>query len=263
MFKAKFLLLLVSFFALGASAAYADDWRHTWNVGDKPEFEFRSNDAGVDITARPGKTIEAYVETKGRRINDSDVHITERQNGDHVELEVHVARHYVAFGYYVVKINVSVPDNTQLRVNTGDGHIRVEGVKGEQRLETGDGSIESMRADGNLWAHTKDGHIKAGGRFDRLDLSTNDGHIELGVETGSKLAGTWEVHTHDGSVRAALPSDLAADMEVDTGDGHIDSDITITVQGSFNRNRLRGAMNGGGPLFRIHTGDGSIHLSRS
>jgi hypothetical protein len=244
------------------SAARADEWRHTWNVGSRPEFEFRSNDAGIDIAARSGSAIEAFVQTNGYHISDSDVRVTQRQDGDRVQLEVHVAPHHLMFGVYTLKVVVTLPENTRLHVNTSDGHIRVEGVKADSRLESGDGSVEALRFDGNLWAHTGDGHIKAEGRFDLLNLSTGDGHIDLDVDSRSKLSGSWEIHTRDGSVRATIPSDLTADMDVDTGDGHIDSDIPVTVQGSLSRNRLRGTMNGGGPLFRIHTGDGSIHLQR-
>lgn len=260
-FRKAFLFLFAICF-VGVSAARADDWRHTWNVGDKPEFEFHSNDAGIDISARPGNTMEAYVETKGYRISDDDVRITQRQDGDRVSLEVHVAPHHFMFGVYMLKVAVTLPEKTLLHVNTSDGHIRVDGVKAESRLQSGDGSVEVLNFEGPLWAHTGDGHIKADGRFDRLDLSTDDGHIDLDVEPGSKLTSTWEVHTHDGSVRVGLPGNLSADLDVDTGDGHIESDISVTVQGSFSRNHLRGTMNGGGPLLRIHTGDGSVHLSR-
>ena len=262
MINRKSLLFLLLLVVSSVSVARADEWRHTWNVGSQPEFEFRSNDAGIDVSARSGSTIDAFVQSNGYHINDNDVRITQRQDGDRVQLEVHVAPHHFQFGVYTLKVVVTLPENTRLHVNTSDGHIHVDGVKAESRLESGDGSVEALRFDGTLWAHTGDGHIKADGRFDRLDLSTGDGHIDLDVESGSKVTSTWEIHTHDGSVRATIPSDLAADLDVDTGDGHIDSDIPVTVQGSLSRNRLRGTMNGGGPLFRIHTGDGSIHLQR-
>jgi DUF4097 and DUF4098 domain-containing protein YvlB len=256
----KSLLLLLLLFSV--TIARADEWRHTWNVGDKPEFEFRSNDAGIDISTRSGNAVEAYVETKGYKISESDVRVTERQNGDRIAMEVHVAPHRMMFGVYILKVTVTLPENTMLHVSTSDGHIRVDGVKAESRLQSGDGSVEVSRFDGTLWAHTGDGHIKAQGRFDRLDLSTGDGRIEFQIDRGSKLAGSWEVHTSDGSVHAQIPGDLAADLDVDTGDGHIDSDIPVTVQGNLRRNHLRGTLNGGGPLLRIHTGDGSVHLER-
>jgi len=262
MINRKSLLFLLLLIVSSVSLARADEWRHTWNVGSKPEFEFRSNDAGIDVSARSGNTIDAFVQSTGYHINDNDVRITQRQDGARVQLEVHVAPHHFQFGVYSLKVVVTLPENTRLHVNTSDGHIRVEGVKGEARLESGDGSVEALHFDGILWGHTSDGHIKAEGRFDRLDLSTSDGHIDLDVNSGSKMASSWEIHTHDGSVRATIPGDLAADLDVDTGDGHIDSDIAVTVQGSLSRNHLRGTMNGGGPLFRIHTGDGSIHLKR-
>ena len=225
MSKQKSLLFLLLLVVSSVSAARADDWHHTWTVGSKPEFEFRSNDAGIDISVRPGNTIDASVETTGYHINDNDVRITERQNGDRVELEVHVAPHHFMIGVYILKVVVTLPENTPLHVNTGDGHIKVDGVKAESRLQSGDGSVEVFRFDGNLWAHTGDGHIRAEGRFDRLDLSSGDGHIEVAIGAGSKLANSWEIHTRDGSVRATLAADLSADLDVDTGDGHIDSDL--------------------------------------
>src|ERR1700744_6259979 len=103
MINRKFFFLVVLLMG-GISVAHADDWRHTWNVGAKPEFDFRSNDAGIDISAGTGNTIEAYVETKGYHISNDDVKVTERQNGDRVELEVHVAPHHFQIGMYMLKV---------------------------------------------------------------------------------------------------------------------------------------------------------------
>ena len=60
-----------------------------------------------------------------------------------------------------------------------------------------------------------------------------------------------------------LPEALAADVELHTGDGHINLDMPLNVEGHLGRSDIRGKLNGGGNLLTIHTGDGSIHLEKS
>ena len=63
--------------------------------------------------------------------------------------------------------------------------------------------------------------------------------------------------------RWKLPPDLAADVDLHTGDGHIDLDMPVTTEGKIRTNEIHGKLNGGGSLLTIHTGDGSIHLRKS
>ena len=39
--------------------------------------------------------------------------------------------------------------------------------------------------------------------------------------------------------------------------------VPVTVEGTFSRSEVRGKMNGGGQTLTIHTGDGSIRLTKS
>jgi Putative adhesin len=96
--------------------------------------------------------------------------------------------------------------------------------------------------------------------FTDLDLRTGDGHIDLTVRPGSKMANGWLIHTSDGRVEAKLPQDLAAEIYAHTGDGKIQLDLPVTVNGSIESTRIRGKLNGGGPLLEITTGDGGIHI---
>jgi hypothetical protein len=59
-----------------------------------------------------------------------------------------------------------------------------------------------------------------------------------------------------------LPATLSADLDVHTGDGHIQSDLPVTVSGSRNEHELRGKLNAGGPPLIVRTNDGSIRLER-
>jgi hypothetical protein len=52
-------------------------------------------------------------------------------------------------------------------------------------------------------------------------------------------------------------------IDASTGDGHVSSDIPITMDGIMSKSSVRGKMNGGGSTLTIHTGDGSIHLKQT
>ena len=71
-----------------------------------------------------------------------------------------------------------------------------------------------------------------------------------------------QVTVKDGAVTLEVPQNLAADVDLHTGDGHIDLDLPVTTEGKIRENEIRGKLNGGGNLLMIHTGDGSIRLRK-
>ena len=80
--------------------------------------------------------------------------------------------------------------------------------------------------------------------------------------TGVQTCALPIFHTSDGGVEVRLPQDFAAELYAHTGDGHIHLDMPVTVNGSVERSRIRGKLNGGGPLLEITTGDGSIRIGK-
>ena len=266
MYKTSKLLLLsvLSLLALGLTA-FADEWNKSYQVGDKPSLRVETNDASIEITRGASRTVSARVTTEGYKIGNSDVRVAESQSGDSVQLQVHIPNEWgMHFGWrnHRVRVEVQVPNETGLNLHSGDGHIRVDGTSGPARVDTGDGSIKMENFNGSLKGHTGDGSITVDGTLSDVDLRTGDGHIELTARPGSKMNGGWLIHTSDGHVEARLPQDFAAEIYAHTGDGHIQFDIPVTVNGSIERSRVRGKMNGGGPLLEITTGDGSIRISK-
>jgi DUF4097 and DUF4098 domain-containing protein YvlB len=180
-----------------------------------------------------------------------------------------------------LRIEVRMPKNADLQVRTGDGSIKandlsgtidlhsgdgsltVGSLKGAVRLHTGDGTIEGRDLDGKCDATSGDGRIRLTGRFDVLSARSGDGSVGVEALHGSKLDSTWSITSGDGSIDVALPADLPVNIDASTGDGHISSDIPITMEGIISKSRVRGKMNGGGSTLTIHTGDGSIHLKQA
>lgn len=262
--RKSFLLFLacVSFFSM---SALAEEWNKSYQVGDKPSLRVDTNDASVEISRGVSRTISARVIADGYNFGGSGVRVTERQDADKVDLQVHVPNSWgVHFSSHRgVRIEVQVPSDTALDLHSGDGHIQVDGTAGQARLDTGDGRIEVRNFNGALNARTSDGSMTIDGVLSDLNLRTGDGHIDLTVRPGSKMGATgWLIHTSDGRVEARLPQDFAAELYAHTGDGHIQLDLPVTVNGSIERSRIRGKLNGGGPLLEITTGDGGIRIAK-
>lgn len=230
----------------------------------------------------------------GRR--EDDVHAIEqnppiRQDGNSVHIE------YVNYRNISIDYDVTVPVETTIRtksgsgdqtidgthgnveVSTGSGDVRLSSLQGEIRVQTGSGDVRAHQVSGAVRGGTGSGdvEIEESGPGD-IDLHTGSGNITArGVqgsfhgETGSgeitaegTQTGNWDARTGSGNVRLRLPSNAAFEADISTSSGSIDvgSPIEMTVQGRVgdSHKSIHGKVRGGGPLLRVHTGSGDIHI---
>lgn len=284
-----------------APTAGAEEWNKSYPISGRSQVKVDTNDGAVQIYTSDSKQVELRVVYDGYEIN-KNLHIDSRQDGDSVQLTARVNGHW-GFSWggnrHRLRIEVHMPKDGDLQVDTGDGSvsteavngkvkihtgdgsvraqlvsgdvdidtgdgsITVDGAKGDIRLRTGDGHIEARNLDGKVDAFSGDGHITLDGRLDALTVKTGDGSIDARIRSGSKIDSSWSIRTGDGSVDVVLPSELQANIDASTNDGHISLGIPVTVEGTFSNSQIHGKMNGGGQSLVIHTGDGSIRLSKA
>jgi len=291
------LLLLTA----GAPGAHAEEVNKSYTVSGRARVHVETNDGSVTVTTSNSKQVEFRVEYLGYELN-KDLHVDSRQNGDTVELTAKLTGHWgFTWGHSNRRLHLEIrmPRDADLVANTGDGAVQVDSLngniavhtgdgsvkasglagqidlhtndgsisvdnlKGDIKLRTGDGSIEARDLDGKVDADSGDGRIRLVGRFDLLNVKTGDGSVETKVLPGSRMASSWTLRTGDGSVDLSLPSDFQSDIDASTGDGHISVGFQLSVEGNFSNSQIRGKMNGGGQPLTVHTGDGSIRLSKS
>jgi len=260
--------ILLAIFILGLAAALpasADEWSKTYNLTGKPDLRVETSDADIRVTTWDQNTIEAKVIATGHKIGEGGIHIEEHQAGNSVEIDVRYPHHdfIIGWGNHHVDVIIRMPREGRVNLNTDDGKIEINRLKGEMDLRSGDGSENLDGVDGRLRASTGDGNLRASGRFDELELKTGDGNLDVRAAAGSSLAAGWRLETGDGNVILETPGNTAADVDLRTGDGHIDLDMPVTTEGKLRENEIRGKINGGGGLLTIRTGDGSIHLRKS
>jgi DUF4097 and DUF4098 domain-containing protein YvlB len=273
-----FLLL-----ALTSLPVCAEEFNKTYNVNGAPVLHLETDDASVRLRSCDCKQVEAHVYIQGYK--PDQVRMTENQSGDQINFAVRTRDRHVNINlgtsHRSIRIEVTVPQQSNLDVHTSDGRIDAENIQGDIRLNTSDGRIQAAHlkgklelhtsdghielsdADGQLDARTSDGHIRALGRFDDLNLETSDGEIFAEVRAGSKMSSSWNVRSQDGRVTLRLPQEFSAELYARSGDGTIHSDLPITMEAySSNRHEVRGRLNGGGSTLTVRTNDGSIYLER-
>jgi Putative adhesin len=285
-----------------APQAKGEDYNKAFTVSGRANVRVYTNDGSVRVSTSDTKQVEFRVEYHGLQLG-KNLTIDTRQDGDKIELTARMTGHWgfsIDFGHGSkdLRIEVRMPKDADLQVETGDGSVQVDTVKGnvnvhtgdgsvrasqltgtidlhtsdgsitadslkgDIRLRSGDGSIEARDLDGKVEADSGDGHIRLAGRFETLNVKTGDGSVDTKVLPGSKMATSWNIRTGDGSVDILLPADFQTNIDASTGDGHISLGIPVTVEGTFSNSQIHGKMNGGGQSLTIHTGDGSIRLSK-
>lgn len=145
------------------------------------------------------------------------------------------------FGDHVsrqVTYELTVPRTMSVDVSNTNGSIRLSDVSGAHALETTNGRIEMSRCAGSIDASTTNGSI----------------HAELlNVSKGQPM----RLHTTNGRIELAMPSNVAFDVDADTTNGRIQTDLPVATT-RVARNSLRGSINGGGASLRMSTTNGGI-----
>jgi DUF4097 and DUF4098 domain-containing protein YvlB len=294
-------LACAALLAASAVATRGEEVTKPFTVSGRANVHVETNDGSIRVSTGDSKQVEFRVEYQGYELG-KNLHIDAHQDGDKVELIARITGHWgFSWGHnsHRLHIEVRMPRDADLDVHSGDGSVQAESIngtvkvytgdgsvkanslngnidlhtndgsitvdslKGDIRLHTGDGSIEARNLDGKVDADSGDGHIRIAGRFDALNVKTGDGSVDTRVLSGSKMASSWTIRTGDGSVDLVLPADFQTNIDASTGDGHISLGIPVTVEGTFSNSQIHGKMNGGGQPLTIHTGDGSIRLSKS
>ncbi|MCC7008551.1 MAG: DUF4097 family beta strand repeat protein [Acidobacteria bacterium] len=160
-----------------------------------------------------------------------------------------------------------------VRASTGSGSIVADGIGGDFDARTGSGPIEGTGVSGRMMARTGSGGIRLAqsgpGDVDvsagsgRIDLSGIRGGVRAHTSSGSltvsgEQTADWRLSTSSGSVDVDLAGSPAFDL--DASGGSIETEYPITVTGSLSRRRLRGAVNGGGPLLQVQTSSGRVRI---
>ena len=150
------------------------------------------------------------------------------------------------FGDNALRVDVTVPDDSNPAVRTGSADIQIEGRAGHAQLRSGSGDCTVDAVEGHLLVETGSGDIRVDDVRGDLKVKSGSGDVEVG-----EAGGTASVSTGSGdvSVENAYGStvvktgcgDLSigaahADTSFSTGSGDVSIDLVergrLTVKGA-------------------------------
>jgi DUF4097 and DUF4098 domain-containing protein YvlB len=251
-------------------------------VSGSPSLTIETADSGLEI-ASCGECKEIRVQIHATR-DLNEYRLEEHQDGDHVffsfKEKPHIGVHFNWRNEAGTKVTVETPAHLDLdaktadgnltareltgnlQVHSGDGSVTLEDVHGDLRLGSSDGNVIIRRASGTLEARGADGHMTIDGQFTGVQLHTSDGNLDFTLAPGSQLHAASRIESSDGHVSVHVPSTLAADVDITTGDGHVDCSLPLTMDHyDSSGTHLHGHLNGGGTPLSVHTSDGNVRIA--
>lgn len=181
----------------------------------------------VTVTKRAGNSSQ---------MNDISVDLEGMEDG----VRIVASAPSFAGGFRTVDIQVIVPADADLRLETGAGNIEVGGVIGEMDAHTGAGNIEVQGAAGPV------------------SLDTGAGEVDYAGEP----RGECIFSTGAGNVTLRLPAELDAQVELHTGIGTIDLG-GFDVDGEITNTEVDGVIGSGEDAsIEARSGAGNVELDR-
>ena len=155
---------------------------------------------------------------------------------------------------------VSVPASFSVELDSGGGRVTVGDLAGPVRARTGGGELNLGRISGEVEASTGGGSVRIESVANTLRASTGGGSIRA-VISGA-LRGDSEVQTSGGSINLTVDRTAAFTLDAVASGSNVDiNGLPITVAaGGPGRGQLAGRVNGGGPLLKLRSSNGSIEL---
>ena len=143
----------------------------------------------------------------------------------------------------------------------GPGKIVLKDCQDDVNVESGIGDIELVSIAGKVIAKTG-GPGKIVLKECQGDVNVESGIGNIHAEIPTQLMHPWILQTSGpGKIEIVLSSSTAVNIDAETR-GPISSDIPIQIQGLLTEHKLKGTLNGGGPLLKLRTSLGEIRLKK-
>lgn len=152
-----------------------------------------------------------------------------------------------------IRVNGTVRQRAE--VNAMNGAVEIGGSVGEVEIHSLNGAVRVANVTGGrVEINSVSGAVNVSGTRLRGNVESVSGSVTV---TGS-VGGALNVESHAGSVEMRLPGNTAAQVEITSWSGGVDSDWRLRREGR----EWTGTLGRGGPNLSITTFSGSVKLTR-
>lgn len=156
------------------------------------------------------------------------------------------------------EVEIKVPSNFNLDINTAGGDIKCGGINGTAQLNTSGGDVWADKFSGNLNASTSGGDVFLFCNNASIEAETSGGDINLEYSGENKGI---DLSTSGGDIEIKLPEDFKATLDLSTSGGDVSCSLNMSNIKKSNESSLAGDINGGGEKLNAHTSGGDITVN--
>lgn len=158
-----------------------------------------------------------------------------------------------------VHYKIRAPRKLDFRLDDYKSEIVLTELEGRIEIETYKGKLDAGRLTGDIRLDTYKGTARLEEISGSIDIETYKGEVRIDA---AQLNERSRIETYKGRVSITLPEAQQLDIRASLGRrADFDSDFPLTLR-TWNRNEVRGEINGGGPLLSIETYKGEIRLRK-
>ena len=215
----------------------------TYSVTGQPTIVINDPNGNVTVTVGQSNSDVNIQPVNGNNFfgNPSNLPVTSSQSPDGNTININTQDS----GQGSVDLNVVVPQNTILQLQTESGDINVSGVDGQMTLITTNGGIDASN------------DVLSGSST--ITTNTGDIHFDGTISKG----GNYQFSTSSGTINVALPSSPAFHVVATTNSGSID---IPGVQNHSSGTQVSGDVGANSPVqgtnMTIKSDSGDIHLNQ-
>ena len=285
-------LMTVSLARSGAGQTPArDDASFIWSkaLPAGSSVVIRNYNGSIDVRESPNDRVEvrAIKIPNNRRASTRDVTFEVREAGTETTIcavydgvsNCDERRRSIRNIEVRANITVLIPRTMRLKLATGNGAITIDQAGADVVAATGNGRVSVGETTGRVEVSTGNGDVQIESARGRVDVTTGNGRVFVATSTGPVNATTgngdvtirmrslqaeapMSVTSGSGSIRVTLPADFNGQLDASTGNGSLRTEFDISIIGRIDPRRVRGTIGRGGPLLRLHTGNGSVELRK-
>lgn len=142
-----------------------------------------------------------------------------------------------------------------LNLATSGGSLNLKGLGGNIDARTSGGSVKGNQISGSLNTHTSGGSIKLERLSCNLDASTSAGSVYISFTEPGKSV---KINISAGSATLVLPRNKG--MTLDLSGQKVNTGALNNFNGTVEKNKVKGSLNGGGSDISVHATAGSVSL---
>lgn len=200
---------------------------------------FTTSGGGLDLDDLDG---DLKGRTSGGGIKLTDCHA--RASGTRIDLETS--------GGGIEATNAS----GLVRLETSGGGIRLRDLNGKINAQTSGGSVSGDGITGELVTTTSGGGIRLTNMAGSLEATTSAGSVDLQL---TKIGDYLRLSTSAGNVRVQMP--LGKGMNVDVSGNRVSMPLN-NFDGTSEKDRVKGRLNGGGIPVAISASSGNVYVNQ-